>query len=56
MKVIATKPGYFDKLREVGETFEVPQGTGKASWFEPVAEPKAQAKGKTAADKDESLT
>jgi hypothetical protein len=54
MKVIATKPGYFDKLREVGETFEVPQGTGKASWFEPVVEPKAPAKGK--ADKDESLT
>lgn len=57
MKVTATKPGYFGKLREAGETFEVPDGTGKASWFEPVVEPKADTKAK-AKDKagDESLT
>lgn len=57
MKVTATKPGYFGKLREAGETFEVPDGTGKASWFEPVVEPKADTKAKTK-DKagDESLT
>lgn len=35
MKVIATKPGYFGKLRAVGEEFDVPDGS-KATWFEPV--------------------
>ena len=35
MKVIATKQGYFGKLRDVGDEFEVPEGS-KASWFQPV--------------------
>ena len=43
MKVIATKPGYFGKLREPGDEFEVPEGS-KASWFQPV-EQKASGKG-----------
>lgn len=40
MRVVATKVGYFGQLREVGEEFEVPEGT-KGSWLEPVqaAEP-----------------
>lgn len=37
MKVIATKQGYFGKLRAVGDEFEVPKGS-KASWFGPVRE------------------
>ena len=43
MKVIATKLGYFEKLREPGDEFEVPDGT-KGSWFQPV-EQKASGKG-----------
>lgn len=43
MKVIATKQGYFGKLRAVGDEFEVPEGS-KASWFQPV-EQKASGKG-----------
>lgn len=43
MKVIATKRGYFGKLREPGDEFEVPDGT-KGSWFQPV-EQKANGKG-----------
>ena len=43
MKVIATKQGYFGKLRDVGDEFEVPEGS-KASWFQPVAQ-KASGKG-----------
>lgn len=43
MKVIATKLGYFGKLREPGDEFEVPDGT-KGSWFQPV-EQKANGKG-----------
>ncbi len=43
MKVIATKQGYFGKLREPGDEFEVPDGT-KGSWFQPV-EQKANGKG-----------
>lgn len=43
MKVIATKQGYFGKLRAVGDEFEVPDGT-KGSWFQPV-EQKANGKG-----------
>jgi hypothetical protein len=35
MKVIATKPGYFGKLRQPEDEFDVPEGT-KASWFRPV--------------------
>lgn len=51
MKVTATKQGYFGKLREPGDVFEVPEGE-KASWFEPVPveEPK---KGRQKADKPE---
>ena len=43
MKMIATKLGYFGKLREPGDEFEVPDGT-KGSWFQPV-EQKANGKG-----------
>jgi hypothetical protein len=43
MKVIATKLGYFGKLREPGDECEVPDGT-KGSWFQPV-EQKANGKG-----------
>ena len=43
MKVIATKLGYFGKLREPGDEFEVPDDT-KGSWFQPV-EQKANGKG-----------
>lgn len=58
MKVIATKLGYFGKLREPGDEFEVPDGT-KGSWFQPVEQkangkggkkPEAQANEKPAAD------
>ncbi len=48
MKVIATKLGYFGKLRQPGDEFEVPDGT-KGSWFEPV---KQEAKGKKAQAND----
>lgn len=34
MEVVATKPGFFGKLRQVGEKFDVPSGE-KASWFQP---------------------
>jgi len=34
MKVIAIKQGYFGKLREPDEVFEVPDGE-KATWFVP---------------------
>ncbi len=36
MKVIATDKGYFGQVREAGAEFEVPEGTGKSSWFTPV--------------------
>ena len=42
MKVIATKLGYFGKLREPGDEFEVPEGT-KGSWFKPVDAPEDEA-------------
>lgn len=35
MQVITLKAGYFGKLREVGEVFEVDEGV-TASWFVPV--------------------
>lgn len=35
MKVIANKKGYFGKLREPGDEFDVPEKS-KATWFEPV--------------------
>lgn len=34
MEVVATKPGFFGKLRQVGEKLDVPSGE-KASWFQP---------------------
>jgi len=33
MQVIALKQGYFGKLRDPGEAFDVPDGA-QASWFE----------------------
>ena len=54
MKVIATKQGYFGKLRDVGDEFEVPEGT-KGSWFKPVPadEPEAKpARGRKASPTD----
>jgi hypothetical protein len=50
MKVIAKQLGYFGKLREPGDEFEVPEGS-KASWFVPVEKveskkPKANDTGK----------
>ena len=36
MEVIAIKPGFHGKLRQVDDKFDVPKGS-KASWFEPVA-------------------
>ena len=50
MKVIATKLGYFGKLREPGDEFEVPDGT-KGSWFEPVKPTAEGKKPNKAADK-----
>lgn len=51
MKVIATKPGYFGKLRQAGDEFEVTDDTKEASWFEPVEKaektPKAEKAEKT---------
>lgn len=41
MKVIATKPGYFGKLRAAGDVFDVPAGK-KATWFTPVAKHAAE--------------
>ena len=35
MLVVATKLGYLDKLREVGEEFDAPDGV-TGSWFKPV--------------------
>jgi hypothetical protein len=43
MRVIATKVGFFDYLRQVGEEFEVPDGT-KGSWFKPVPADEPEAK------------
>ena len=43
MKVIATKAGYFGKLRAPGDEFEVPEGA-KGSWFKPVPADEPEAK------------
>jgi alkylated DNA nucleotide flippase Atl1 len=52
MKVIATAVGFSDKVRQVGETFEVPEGL-KGSWFKPVPkDPKPKAEKTTAQDND----
>lgn len=46
MEVIATKVGFYGRFREVGDKFEVPDGS-KASWYEPVKPtPKPEAKTK----------
>jgi hypothetical protein len=34
MKVVALKSGFFGKLRQAGDVFEVPDGT-RGSWFRP---------------------
>lgn len=39
MKVIATKEGYYQAYREIGDEFEVEQGQ-EASWFKPVGQVK----------------
>lgn len=44
MKVRATQRGQYGHVREIGDEFEVPEGT-KGSWFEPVqteSEPSAE--------------
>ena len=43
MKVVATAMGFDGQLRQIGDEFEVPDGT-KGSWFQPV-EQKANGKG-----------
>lgn len=35
MRVKATQRGYFGKLREIGDVFDVPDNA-KGSWFKPV--------------------
>ena len=35
MKVQATRAGFYEKLREAGEVFDVKEGEA-GSWFEPV--------------------
>ena len=56
MKVIATKHGYFGRLREPGDTFDVPNGE-KATWFEPVKdEAKGEAEVRRGQDESRSPT
>lgn len=53
MKVIALKQGYFGKLIEAGEEFDVPDDA-KASWFVPVEKAdhaKPEGEGKPAKSK-----
>lgn len=52
MLVTALKPGYHGKLREVGDTFDVPSGS-KASWFQPVTPDKAPNRGKRSKNGDD---
>ena len=49
MKVIALKQGYFGKLRQPDDQFEVPDGT-KGSWFQPVKPVKPEAAEPPSAD------
>lgn len=51
MKVIATKLGYFGKIREPGDEFDVPD-KAKASWFEPVVDAAPAGKKSKAPDED----
>lgn len=53
MKVIATKPGYFGKLREPGDIFEVPDGE-TASWFHAVKPADKKPKEPKPSDKPET--
>lgn len=54
MEVIATKPGFFGKLRQEGDKFEVPNGA-KASWFKPVTAAEAKTPAKKGENADDSL-
>jgi len=54
MKVIATKQGYFGKLRQPGDEFEVPKGT-KGSWFSPADKPAEKPADKPAEKPAEDL-
>ncbi|MDZ7918512.1 hypothetical protein [Rhodoferax sp.] len=51
MKVTATKPGYFGKLREAGDTFEVSDGE-KATWFTPKVEDEGKSSATKPGEKD----
>ena len=51
MKVIASKLGFYGKLRQPGDEFEVQDGA-KASWFEPVEKPADKPQAKRGAKQD----
>ena len=58
MKVQATRAGFYEKLREAGEVFDVKEGEA-GSWFEPVesvesAPTKATARKPQAAANDQA--
>lgn len=59
MRVIATKPGFSDYLRQPGDVFEVPDGS-KGSWFKPVEDepsmPAARGRKASKADADDSVS
>lgn len=50
MKVIATKLGYFGKLRQEGDVFEVKDDEEPATWFKPVEQAKAKKGGEKSAE------
>lgn len=52
MEVIAIKPGYYGKLCQPDDKFDVPEGS-KATWFVPV-EQKAEGKKNAAAKPKET--
>ncbi len=51
MKVIASKLGFYGKLRQAGDEFEVQDGA-KASWFDPVEKPAERPQAKRGAKQD----
>jgi hypothetical protein len=54
MRVIATKLGFSEYLRQPGDEFEVPDGV-KGSWFKPLKDDAEKApKGRKAADANPS--
>jgi hypothetical protein len=53
MKVRAIKTGYFGKLRNEGDEFEVPEGT-KGSWLEEVKQADKPEKAKKSDKSDKS--